>query len=148
MKLHAKPSKFHIEHTPNGATVQHIHTKQVIATICPKQQLGILQSWKQHAKGPQQENKIHGHYVQVKHYKTWTLSYLLKSLEHAQTHMVRLQVITISDMHGSLAKHMATTELNVNRLTATLSSNFGARKQQATASYNCNQGHGWIEHNM
>ena len=25
MKLHAKLSKFHIEHTQNGATVQHIH---------------------------------------------------------------------------------------------------------------------------
>ena len=50
-------------------------------------------------------------------------------------------------MHGSLAKHMATTELNVNRLAATLSSNFGARYEQSTASYKCNQGHGWIEHN-
>ena len=29
MKLHAKSSKFHIEHTQNGATVQHIHMKQV-----------------------------------------------------------------------------------------------------------------------
>ena len=44
MKLHAKPSKFHIEHAQNGATVQHIHSKQVITTICPKQQLGILQA--------------------------------------------------------------------------------------------------------
>ena len=25
MKLHAKLSKFHMEHTQNGATVQHIH---------------------------------------------------------------------------------------------------------------------------
>ena len=33
MKLHAKPSKFHIEHAQNGATVQHIHSKQDIATI-------------------------------------------------------------------------------------------------------------------
>ena len=41
MKLHAILSKFHIEHTPNGATVQHIHSKQDITTICPKQQLGI-----------------------------------------------------------------------------------------------------------
>ena len=41
MKLHANLSKFHIEHTQNGATVQHTHTKQVIATICPKQQLSI-----------------------------------------------------------------------------------------------------------
>ena len=28
----------------------------------------------------------HGHDVQVKHNKTWTLSYLQKSLEHTQTH--------------------------------------------------------------
>ena len=42
---------------------------------------------------------------------------------------------------------MATTELNVNRLTATLFSNFGARLQHATVGYNCNQGHGWVEHN-
>ena len=57
MKLHAKSSKFHIEHTQNGATVQHTHMKQVIATIYPKQQLGILQASKQHATGPQQEKK-------------------------------------------------------------------------------------------
>ena len=29
MKLHAILSKFHIEHTQNEATVQHIHMKQV-----------------------------------------------------------------------------------------------------------------------
>ena len=68
MKLHAILSKFHIEHTQNGATVQHLHTIQVIATICPKQQLGILQASKQHATAPQYENKRHD--VQVKHYKT------------------------------------------------------------------------------
>ena len=39
-------------------------------------------------------------------------------------------------------------ELNVNRLTATLFSNFGARKQQATTGYKCNQGHEWIEHDI
>ena len=83
MKLHAKWSKFHIEHTRNGATVQHIHSKQDIATICPKQQLGILQASKQYATAPQHNNKRHGHEVQVKHDKTWTLSYLQKSLEHA-----------------------------------------------------------------
>ena len=44
MKLHAILSKFHIEHAQNGATVQHIHSKQDIKTICPKQQLGILQA--------------------------------------------------------------------------------------------------------
>ena len=72
MKLHAKSSKFHIEHTQNGATVQHTHTHtiQVIATICPKQQLGILQATKQYATASQHENKRHGHDVQVKHYKT------------------------------------------------------------------------------
>ena len=70
MKLYAKLSKFHIEHAQNGATVQHIHSKQDIATICPKQQLGILQASKQYVTGPQQENKRHGHDIQVKHNKT------------------------------------------------------------------------------
>ena len=51
MKLHAILSKFHIEHAQNGATVQHIHSKQVITTICPKQQVGTLQTSKQHATG-------------------------------------------------------------------------------------------------
>ena len=36
--LHAKSHKFHIGHTQNGATVQHIHTKQDITTSCQKQQ--------------------------------------------------------------------------------------------------------------
>ena len=70
MKLHVKSSKFHIEHTQNGATVQHIHSIQVIATICPKQQLSILQASKQHATEPQHKNKRHEHEVQVKHDKT------------------------------------------------------------------------------
>ena len=70
MKLHAKSSKFHIEHTQNGATVQHIHTMQVITTICPKQQLGILQASKQYATAPQHNNKRHGHEVLVKDNKT------------------------------------------------------------------------------
>ena len=43
---------------------------------------------------------------------------------------------------------MGTSELNVNRLTSTLSSNFGERYEQATAGYKCNQGHGWIEDDM
>ena len=51
-------------------------------------------------------------------------------------------------MYGTLTAIMATTELNVNRLTATLSRNFGARYEQAIASYKCNHGHGWIEHDM
>ena len=70
IKLHAILSKFHIEHTQNGATVQHIRTIQVIATICPKQQLGILQASKQHARAPQHNKKRHLHDVQVKHNKT------------------------------------------------------------------------------
>ena len=57
MKLPAKLSKFHIEHAQNGATVQHIHSKQDITTICPKQQLGILQVSKQHATAPQHDKK-------------------------------------------------------------------------------------------
>ena len=69
MKLRAKSSKFHIEHTQNGATVQHMHSIQVIATICPKQQLGILQASRKYATTPQQENKRHGHDLQVKHNK-------------------------------------------------------------------------------
>ena len=36
MQLHAKSHKFNIEHAQNGATVQHIHTKQDITTSCPK----------------------------------------------------------------------------------------------------------------
>ena len=51
MKLHVKLSKFHIEHAQNGATVQHIHSKQDITTICPKQQVGTWQSSKEHATG-------------------------------------------------------------------------------------------------
>ena len=70
MRLHAKLSKFHLEHAQNGATVQHIHSKQDIATICPKQQLGNLQASKQYATGTQHENKRNGHDVQVKHNKT------------------------------------------------------------------------------
>ena len=70
MKLHAKSSKFHIKHTQNGATVQHVHSIQVITTICPKQQLGILQVSKQQAITSQRENKRHGQEVQVKHNKT------------------------------------------------------------------------------
>ena len=70
MKLHAKSSKFHIKHTQNGAMVQHIHSIQVITTICPKQQLGILQASKEHATASQHEKKRHGYDVQVKHNKT------------------------------------------------------------------------------
>ena len=57
MKLHAILRKFHTEHTQNGATVQHIHSKQDMTTICPKQQLGILQASKQQATAPQHNKK-------------------------------------------------------------------------------------------
>ena len=70
MKLHAKSSKFHIKHTQNGATVQHTHTIQDMTTICPTQQLGIMQASKQHATATQHNNKRHGYDVQVKHNKT------------------------------------------------------------------------------
>ena len=51
MKLYAIIGKFHIENAQNGATVQYIHSKQDIATIWPKQQVGILRTSKQHATG-------------------------------------------------------------------------------------------------
>ena len=70
MKLHAILSKFHIEHTQNGATVQRIHAIQVIATICPKQQLGILQASNQQATTSQHNNKRHWHELQLKQDKT------------------------------------------------------------------------------
>ena len=69
MKLHARSSKFHIEHTQNGATVQHTHETS-LRTSCPKQQLGILQASKQHTTAPQHNNTRHGHEVMVKHNKT------------------------------------------------------------------------------
>ena len=50
-------------------------------------------------------------------------------------------------MQGSTRKSHGKTELHVNRLTTTSFSNFGARYEQSTASYKCNQGHGWIAHN-
>ena len=70
MKLHAILSKFHIKHTQNGAMVQHIYSIQDMTTICPKQQLGILQASKQHATTSQHDKKRHGHDVKVKHNKT------------------------------------------------------------------------------
>ena len=51
-------------------------------------------------------------------------------------------------MHGSLGNNRGNIELNVNRLTATSFSKFGARLQQDTAGYNCNNGHEWIEQDM
>ena len=69
MNLHAILRRFHMEHTQNRATVQHIHSIQVIATICPKQQLGILQASKQYTTASQRERKRHGHVVQVKYDK-------------------------------------------------------------------------------
>ena len=68
-KLHVKP-RFHIEHAPNGATVQHIHPIQVSNTICPKQQLSTLQSRKRHATVQYHSKQKHGIKVHVKHGKT------------------------------------------------------------------------------
>ena len=70
MKLHTKSSNFHIENTQNGATVQHIHSKQDMTTICPKQQLGILQASKQQATAPQHKNKRHRHELMVNNDET------------------------------------------------------------------------------
>ena len=41
---------------------------------------------------------MHGHDIQVEHNKISTLSYLQKSLEHAQKDMAKLQIITVSDL--------------------------------------------------
>ena len=57
MKLHAILSKFHIEHAQNVVTVQYIHSKQDITTICPKQQLGLSQASKQYATALQHDKK-------------------------------------------------------------------------------------------
>ena len=64
MKLNANLSKFHIQHTQNGATVQHICSKEDI-TICPKQQLGILQASCKYATATQHENRRCGRDVQM-----------------------------------------------------------------------------------
>ena len=48
----------------------HTHAIQVIATICPKQQLGILQASNQQATASQCDNKRHWHELKVKHEKT------------------------------------------------------------------------------
>ena len=66
----------------------------------------------------------HGHDVQVKHYKTLTLRYLQKSLEHAQTHMVRLQVLTISDFAENNST-MQCVELSNNMLQELIMANKG-----------------------
>ena len=58
------------------------------------------------------------------HNKTWTLSYLQKSLEHAQTHMVRLQVITISDFAENNIM-MQCLELSNNMLQELIMANKG-----------------------
>ena len=84
MKLHAKSSKFHIKaHSKrsNGST----HTLQVIATICPKQQLGILQASKQYATASQREDKR-----QIQPSKTATASTLLHELDALTTRLTKI----------------------------------------------------------
>ena len=58
--------------------------------------------------------------------------------------------MTRASSHGTwiTSKSHGKTELEVNRLTATLFSNLRSRLQQATTGYKYNQGHGWVEHNM
>ena len=94
MNLHAILSKFHIEHTQNGATVQHIHytslkdklSKTATRHLASNKTIRYnIWTWKQKA----------WHEVQMKLNKTWTLSYLQKSLEHTQKHIARLQIITV-----------------------------------------------------
>ena len=58
----------------------------------------LLQASKQYATTSQRENKRHGHEVRVNHDKTWTLSYLQKTIWHAQKDMARLQIITVSGL--------------------------------------------------
>ena len=61
---------------------------------------------------------------------------------------MKLNISRISSQHAWIANNNhGNIELSVNRLTATLFSKFGARLQQATVVYKCNQGHGWIENN-
>ena len=62
---------------------------------------------------------------------------------------MKLNMARASSYHAWITNNNhGNIELNVNRLTATLFSNFGAILQQAKAGYNCNQGHGWIEHDI
>ena len=69
MKLHSILSKFHIEHTQNGATVQHtLYTSY--SNNLSKTATRHIASIKTNATAPQQENKRPGHDVQVKHNKT------------------------------------------------------------------------------
>ena len=58
--------------------------------------------------------------------------------------------MSIESSYGAwiTSKAHGKTELNVNKLTATLFSKLRARLQQVKAGYKCNQGHGWIEHDM
>ena len=46
------------------------------------------------------------------------------------------------------SKARGKTELNVNRLTATLFSNLSTICPPCTAGYKCNHEHGWIDHDM
>ena len=70
MKLHAILSKFHIEHTQNGATVQTHTLHTSLKDKLSKTATGHLTNIKQHATPPQHEDKRHGHDVKVKHNKT------------------------------------------------------------------------------
>ena len=83
-----------------------------------------MQASKQYATASQYENKRHGHDVQVNVNKTLTLSYLQKSLEHAQTHMARLQIITVSDF-AEINIRLQCLELSNNMLQELIMANKG-----------------------
>ena len=69
MTIHAKLSKFHIEHAQNGATVQHIQSKQDITTIYRKQQVGTSQTSKQDTTGIIWSQTWHALHVEITHFK-------------------------------------------------------------------------------
>ena len=79
----------------------------------------------------------------IEHYMTW------QGNQRQDDMFMKLSMpIASSKCAWITSKTHGKTELNVNRLTATLFSKLRARLQQATAGYKCNQGHVWIDHDM
>ena len=68
MRLHAKLSKFHIEHAQNGATVQHTHSTSLKDKLS-KTATRHIASIKTTSYSIPTSKKRHGHEVQVKHDK-------------------------------------------------------------------------------
>ena len=69
MKLHAQSSKFHIEHTQNRATAQHILYTSLKDKLS-KTATRHIASTKTTCYSTQHEKQRHEHDVQVMHYKT------------------------------------------------------------------------------